>query len=389
MVMPIAFLHSAYIHPARFPAVKYVTGKLLMDGPGSEGLKFVPGYIGFGDGVIKEVGKGQKKDALAKGLILPSLTNAHTHLGDSCLRASLRKYKGERSVPALFCPPHGFKHRHLAKTPSSKLESGMRAALREMARCGVARYCDFREGGVKGLRALGAARKGAAVKGLALGRPAGLGYDRDETDSILEMADGIAVSAISDWEYPELQKLAAHTKRSRRIFALHASEIIREDIDLVLDLKPDFLVHMVQASDFDLERVASEGIPIVVCPRANSFFGLRPRIGRMLGFGIPVALGTDNAMISSPGILPVLQDAWEVSRQMDTRPSEIMACALSGFRKVLSVPDGIPLGPGNCADFFVVENPEMYTAKDPLAALVALGSGARVALASVSGSLWK
>ena len=363
--------------------MQYATGKLLTE----DG--FVPGHIGFEDGKIKVVGRGQRKDALAKGLILPSLTNAHTHIGDSCLRASLARYRGERSVPALFGPPHGFKHRHLARTPAKRLEGGMRAALRDMLRGGVRGFCDFREGGMKGIRALRSAMKGTFLNGLALGRPAGLVYDRAEVEGILKLSDGIAVSAISDWEYPELHKLASDAKSSGKLFALHASEIIREEIDLVLDLRPDFLVHMAQATDFDLERVASEGIPIVVCPKANSFFGIRPRLDRMLRFGIPVALGSDNAMLSRPGILPAVQAAWEISRQGGATPMDILRCALAGFRKVLSAPDGIPWGPGNCADFFVVGNPEFYAARDPLTSLVSGGGGAEVVLASVGNVLWK
>ena len=89
--------------------MQYVTGKLLTENG------FVPGHLGFEDGVISEVGKGQRRDALAKGLIIPSMFDAHTHLGDSFLGPKLRRFKGDRSVPALFAPPHGFKHRELAK----------------------------------------------------------------------------------------------------------------------------------------------------------------------------------------------------------------------------------------------------------------------------------
>ena len=85
--------------------MQYVTGKLLTE------KGFVSGHLGFENGMIMEVGKGPKKNALAKGLIIPSMFNAHTHLGDSFLRPRLRRYKGDRTIPALFAPPSGFKHR--------------------------------------------------------------------------------------------------------------------------------------------------------------------------------------------------------------------------------------------------------------------------------------
>ena len=36
------------------------------------------------------------------------------------------------------------------------------------------------------------------------------------------------------------------------------------------------LVHMIKASESDFVRVKNEGISVVVCPRSNAFFGLKP-----------------------------------------------------------------------------------------------------------------
>src|SRR5207249_9142245 len=65
--------------------------------------------------------------------------------------------------------------------------------------------------------------------------------------------------------------------------SLHdALPILREEIDAVLDLSPAFLVHMLHATDADLERCADAHVPIVVCPRSNAFFGMTPDIPGML-----------------------------------------------------------------------------------------------------------
>jgi cytosine/adenosine deaminase-related metal-dependent hydrolase len=363
--------------------VQYVTGKLLTE------KGFVPGYLGFDEGVILEVGKGQKAGALAKGLIIPSMFDAHTHLGDSFLGPKLRRFKGERTVPALFAPPAGFKHRELANARGRTVEKGIRRSLDEMWKSGTSGFCDFREGGVRGLGPLEAARGPSPLKGIILGRPLGLEYDRDEMDELLKKSDGIGVSAVSDWEYPELQKVAAHARRKRKLFAIHASEVVRESIDAVLDLKPSFIVHMVKGEEFDFERVAAEDVPVVVCPRANAFFGLRPRPDLMRRFGITVALGTDNAMISPPRMMAAVQTAWEITRQTGTKEGQVLGWAIDGFRKILNVPEGIPFRTGASADFFVVGNPRMYSAPDPLAALVAGGERARAVLVSVGGKVWK
>jgi cytosine/adenosine deaminase-related metal-dependent hydrolase len=361
--------------------VQYVTGKLLTE----EG--FVPGHIGFEDGVIAEVGRGPKRDALARGLIIPSMFNAHTHLGDTFLRPRLRKYGGERTIPALFAPPHGFKHRMLGRASRRTVTDGIRRSLRELERTGSSGFCDFREGGLGGLGMMNDARCDSRLRGIVLGRPGELAYDREEVDAILRVSDGIAVSAITDWEYPELQKLSAHARTAGKLFALHASEVVRESIDKVLDLRPSFIVHLIKAEEFDYERVAAAGIPVVICPKANAFFGLRPRFDLMRRFGIDVALGTDNAMISPPSMLAAVQAGWEISRHGGLSPMEVLRCALLGFKKILNVPESISFEEGRPADLLVVGNPELYRANDPVAALVSAGGMATVTLASVGGKI--
>ena len=376
-------MRSNYIRPAHLRRVQYVSGKLLTD----DG--FVPGHIGFEDGVILEIGRGPKRNALAKGLILPSMFNAHTHLGDSFLRERFRAYRGKRTIKALFAPPSGFKHRELGRASRKTMTGGMRRALAEMRRTGTGGFCDFREGGLSGLSMMNDARSDSGLRGIVMGRPAHLEYDRAEVGAILKVSDGIAVSAITDWEYPELQKLAAHARRAQKLFSLHASEVFRESIDKVLDLKPSFLVHLIKAEEFDYERVASENIPVAVCPAANAFFGLRPQIALMRRFGIDVALGTDNGMLSPPHMLAAVQAGWEISRQGDIAPMDLLRCALTGFRKLLNGPEGISFKEGASADLFVVGNPGMYRAKDPLAALVSGGAGARLSLACAGGAMWR
>ena len=363
--------------------MQYVSGKLLTE----EG--FVPGHIGFEDGVIREIGRGRRRDALAKGLILPSMFNAHTHLGDSFLRGRFRGYRGERTIPALFAPPSGFKHRELGRASRKAVTDGMRRALGEMERTGTGGFCDFREGGLPGLELMNDARCDLGLQGIVMGRPARLGYDGAEAEALLKVCDGIAVSAITDWEYPELQKLASHARRAGKLFSLHASEVFRESIDKVLDLKPSFLVHLIKAEEFDYERVAAAGIPVAVCPAANAYFGLRPRIDLMRRFGIDVALGTDNGMVSPPRLLAAVQAGWEISRQGGLAPMDLLRCALTGFRKILNVPEGISFKEGAPADLFVVGNPGMYSAKDPLAALVSRGAQAGVTLARQANVMWR
>ena len=177
-------------------------------------------------------------------------------------------------------------------------------------------FIDFREGGVEGSVLLSTVRGDAHPT--IMGKPKMPRFDKDEISKVLEVADGIGASSISDWDYQELFDLRASFVRSRgKVFSIHASERIREDIDKVLDLRPSFIVHMTKASDSDLDAVNAEGVPLVICIRSNLFFGSEPPLARMIEKGLIVALGTDNAMISMPDILTemeftarMLKDPW-------------------------------------------------------------------------------
>ncbi len=62
------------------------------------------------------------------------------------------------------------------------------------------------------------------------------------------------------------------------------------------------LVHMVQVSDEDLDRVAASGARVVHCPRSNLLLRCgRMPLEKMLARGIPVGLGTDS-LASSPSL---------------------------------------------------------------------------------------
>ena len=151
---------------------------------------------------------------------------------------------------------------------------------------------------------------------------------------LLERADGIGVSSLADWPSDALRQVAAHVHRSDVLFALHASEAVREDIDAILLLQPSFLVHLCRATDDDLHAVAAAGVPVVVCPRANAFFGLQPPVERMLELGIPLLLGTDNAMLVSPDIQ---EEMAYIHEHFAVSPDNVAAMTAANPRKYLNV----------------------------------------------------
>ena len=276
--------------------MEYVSGKTLTRNG------FEEGYIGFENHKILDKGMGTPpKKPIHKGLIVPTLVNAHTHIGDSFIRK--RNLKLPRNVEDLVAPPDGLKHRLLKETSNQEIIGGMEKSIDEMKKTGVFHFCDFRENGTAGINQLKKALENTNVSSLILSRPKELKYDHHEMEHLLKNSDGIGASSIVDWNYSELEKVTKHAKSKKKMFAIHASERIRENIELILDLKPDFLIHMVKATESDLIRAKDTNIPIAVCPRSNAFFGLKPNIKMMKKIEIDIMIGTDNAMLNSPNVL--------------------------------------------------------------------------------------
>lgn len=354
----------------------YVSGKIY-DGEG-----FKEGYLGYEDGVIKERGEGAKKDVLANGIIIPTFANAHMHIGDSVV---LEELKG--NLEEIVAPPNGLKHRILKSTPNETMLESMKSAAKKMLYSGIEHFCDFREGGFEGVALLKEALSDTYLAPKIFGRPVDLRYNEKEMEELLKVVDGIGLSSISDWDTAEIKKVSEHTKSRKKSFTLHASERVREDIDAILDLSPDFLIHMNEASDNDLEICAQNKVPIAVCPRAEMFFGYMPDIPRMLKKGLSLSLGTDNSMLNKPhSVLREMEFTYKISRSKgDISAMDVLKMAVQNPRKVLNVGYDIPLNWGKEASFIVFQLP----AKDPAYALVNGASNRDISLICINGQIIK
>jgi cytosine/adenosine deaminase-related metal-dependent hydrolase len=332
-----------YIISAIPPSMEYVAGAILTP----EG--FVEGYVGFEDGLIVEVERGESPTHITKGIVTPTLINAHTHVADLRVPVDL-----SLSLEELVAPPDGLKHRMLRSMSEEELCDIFREASEFMFQRGVSTFADFRESGIEGSRLL-CQSDCEGARPVIMGRPMDLKFDREEMNSLLSVVDGVGISSISDWNYSELMEVAELTHQKGKMFALHASERIREDIDLILDLKPDYLVHMTMATDSDLEICTDHELPVVVCPRSNLFFGRKPPLARMLNIGVTIALGTDNAMISLPDMLTEMEFAGRILRQQGfSRVDPVLQMALCNGRKILKLNETIGIQPGSPCDLLVV-----------------------------------
>ncbi|UCF12429.1 MAG: amidohydrolase family protein [Thermoplasmatales archaeon] len=325
--------------------MQYVKGDILThDG-------FKKGYLGFEKNRLIDLRSGSPPEKpLAKGLIVPTFVNSHTHVGDSFIKK--KKIKLPRNVEDLVAPPNGLKHRLLEKASEEEIIDGMKTSIDEMMGTGTSYFCDFREDGINGVYLLSNALKNRKIGSIILSRPQQMSYDKNEVELLLKNSFGIGLSSISDWEYSEIEKIARHAKQGKKIFALHASEVVREDIDLILDLKPDFLVHMVLATESDLTRVKDENISVVICPRSNAFFNLKMNLKLMKKTKVDLMLGTDNAMLNIPNVLKELRYLRNSTTVFSTQ--ELLNMITYTPRKALNLDDCIH-GPNSSGNFVVLD----------------------------------
>ena len=282
--------------------MSYITGKMtIVHGSILTENGFKNGYIETEEHNSVTLHIQNQSSPTISHLIIPSFINAHTHIGDTFIRT--KNIPLHADIEQLVAPPNGLKHRILQTTDPKEIENGIVKGLNELKQNGISTFIDFRENGVQGLTMINKALLNTPVDSIILGRPQKLETTTKEIDNILMVADGIGLSSISEWDYDTVKFISEKTKQKNKLFAIHASERIREPINQIINLHPDFIIHMTVASKKDLLEVKKREIPIVVCPRSNLFFGMRPNIKHMHDIGNTILLGTDNFMLHQPSII--------------------------------------------------------------------------------------
>jgi cytosine/adenosine deaminase-related metal-dependent hydrolase len=324
-------------------------------------LEPIEGYLIVKDGKIKEVGSGRcpYKNAIdvKRGILFPSFTNAHVHLMDSVAKdASAYEPIGKR------VGKKGVKFQVL-KEGKKKIPGGIQASIKEMAAGGTGAFCDFREGGLTGVKIKPQVKGGP--KGIILGRPSG-----GDISALLKECDGIGVSSVGDYSKNELRKIKNATKKNKKILAVHAGEV-KDDVKEALKLGPDFLVHLTNAKKASLGVVFKKKVPVVICPRANAMLGVGlPKIKELLE-NTTVAVGTDNVMVNSTGMFREVDFAFKVARaqskdhQLDAR-AVLKAATING-REILGL-ESNAIKEDNLADFVIAKRKKYLY--DPLIAII-------------------
>ncbi|MDO5861872.1 MAG: deaminase [Thermoplasmata archaeon] len=286
------------------------------------------GWVTAEDGVVTGMGDGDcPTDPDVTGFILADTLNMHTHCADYGL-----KVPEGMSLEELVAPPDGLKHRYLRETPADVLGGSMERFSSDSRSFGSTSFVDFREGGVGGCRLLRSRCPDAVI----LGRPVSPEFDPEEVSAILDVADGIGISSVSDMDPAYIEQVADAVRERRMVFAIHVSERVREDIDFVLSLDPAFVVHMCEATEDDMGKCAEAEVPVVVCPTSNLYFGRRPPIALAQACGVDLALGTDNGMLCRPDMVAEAAVFAEEAERQGGDPSDSLRALARLSRKILN-----------------------------------------------------
>jgi cytosine/adenosine deaminase-related metal-dependent hydrolase len=360
-------------------------------------LDFVErGYIEIENGKVKSAHSGSyagsKKSLDANGfLIIPGFINAHTHIADSIGKDIGAGFRLDARVHPVF----GAKKKILQKSRPEHIKAFIRNSAISMMKKGIVAFADFREDGPEGISLLKEAITGLPIKYTALGRAnyyinpedeAGIPDEAiEQVRRVLEISDGLGISGANENTDADLARYRQLT--GNKLLAIHAAES-RETVEfsklhtgvsevdrIMKHLKPDFVVHMTNATENEISIVAKNRTGVVVCPRANGVLGTGiPRVAKMLRLGCLIAIGTDNIMLNSPDIMRELDYIWKASQAVEgemIEPRQLLKMATINAAQILRLNSGC-IETGRAADLIFIDKKhiDLYPMHDPFAAVV-------------------
>ena len=341
-------------------AEQIFSNAILLEG---DELEVTHGYLVIRDGVIEEIGEGvppKRAKDLKRAFVLPPFINAHTHIADSVAKDI---YLGKAQPQVV--GPKGIKFRELLSRTEEEITASVRATLKDMLKTGTLAHCDFREGGLSGVKLLRRASD-SPVNSIILGRPT----PAAELDEILKASDGIGLPSLEDFDPTALKRTARKVLTAKKILAIHVAETAdaqrasidatgKSEIKRALELNPSFVVHGTWAPEEDLDILRRANVPIVFCARANSLLGVGvPPIHLVLAKGVKFCLGTDNVTVCQPNMFEELAFGWACLRRASSGVGtegarELLRAATVGPLRFFDLPWG-PIKEGNPATFMVL-----------------------------------
>lgn len=341
-----------------------------------------------GDRIV-DIGSG----AIAQGInlggavLFPAFVDAHTHIADAGLKEAGIGLPTEQAAS----PPDGLKYQFLKELSSLQLEQILVRAIEEMWANGITAFGDFREGGVEGTHLLRRVLAGRPMKGIILGEairsPRMDGY-LEEIDELAQYANGVGLGDVALFSTAQLSAirmilnnrqgmLAVHTAETQRAQAVCQQEWSQSEVQRILGHSPDLLVHLTNPVCGDLEALKAAQVPVVCCPRTNCILadGIPP-LADLIQAEVPLALGTDNMMFTSPNMFREMDWFSRLARGQSRRaaavpPQQVLAIATQGGAQALGLHEVLgSLEPGKAASFIALDvttnnllnNKDLYSA---------------------------
>lgn len=347
-------------------------------------------HVEVSDGAISHIGRGHVGGAvdLRRGLAMPTLVNAHVHVLDY----AFLEYGSGMGIDEVVSEPRGLKHRLLSSLSAEEAAYACRRVFSRLLRSGVGAAVVFSELPWAS-RAVREEARGVGVDVVVLSRPRG-GVGVDE---VLREADGLGLDSPLRYGISELAEMRRRSDAMGKLIAVHVAETeasrLRGDFELALDsLRADLVVHGTWLKEPDAEALAQRGVPLVVCPRSNMFFGVGlPPIAELLERGVALLLGTDNAGLVEPDPWREMEVAYYVARmgRAGVSAKEVLKMATVNAVEVKGLGLGSAIEEGREASFVVLDAEELGIprSRDVYATIVKRGSPAQV-LAVVRGERW-
>lgn len=284
-------------------------------------------------------------------LVMPSLVNAHIHTADY----SLLELWPERSLEEIVDPSKGLKIRALEQ--EDELERYIWEVIKISYKRGTFALADFREQGEKGLE--------IGLRG-SKGFPGYLPFARPPGN--IWRAHGLGLPEIS---YPRALEYARKFKEMGKPVAVHFAENKEEDLDGLLKLEPDFVVHANFVPKESLEELTRRGIAIAKCLRANTWFGLPNNLEEIMEVGARLLLGTDNAGWTEPEMWRELEYAFLSLRDRDEEMArELLKAVTVNAEDPLKLPWRVPLERDSNWPLLLLNSKPLRYGSSPYIALV-------------------
>ena len=334
-------------------------------------------------------------------VLLPGLTNGHTHVGGSPLADAAT---GLTPAEAL-ARPDGLQFRAFAGLPPPEHYQHVVGHLLYMARSGTMRHIDFREQGPEGAKLLRAAGKETGLDSIILGQFAGGCFSpeelaantaplpepaRAELIALLALADGFSCDTMNDLTDAAWGEIRTVTTERHRLRAVHcledaagrAASLARtgqSDLERALaQFDPQLIVHLNAANAAEIERLARSGKTAVLNPRADAALGRPlPPVAALLASGVNLLLGTGHVMLNSPNLFAELDFTYKLARSQSGAaggpdPAAILRMVTSNIRPVLGNDHFGSLEKGLPADFTVLDffHPHLRATRNIVASIV-------------------